>query len=296
MGSGTFHCWNTAFERLPDIGGRVLVAAHEWGDNVAWLRRMAKRMRIDIDVVPGTDGQSLDPKAWAKRMDDDVIALCLPLVTSIKGLRYPAEEISAIERPNEALVFLDAAQALGRIRVCPESLGCDVLVGTGRKWLRGPRQTAMYWLSDRAQKVLAVDAREIEPFDLNAALLAGLQTALEHNLNCAISTTEREISCLDGALRTILKACNAIEVLPPQTIGTVCCGVPRNLRPKLERAFAENCIVAKWCNPTLNEPLSCESSSVEYLRLSPHIYNDASEIRVVAETIVLAEQSKLNDN
>ena len=81
----------------------------------------------------------MDPKAWEARIDEDVIALCLPLVTSIGGLHYPAEEIAAVPRPDDALVILDAAQALGRTEgltkwlIDPEShrvIGCGI-VGAG---------------------------------------------------------------------------------------------------------------------------------------------------------------------
>lgn len=179
LGGGTFQLWAAIMERLPDRPGRILVAAHEWGDHVRWLRRMEARGQVTLDVVARNDGAPPSASDWAAKMGDDVLALCLPIVTSVAGLRYLVREIAALERPPDALVVVDAAQALGRVSVAPHELDCDVLVGTARKWLRGPRQTAMAWTSQRAERALGGPARTVEPGDLNAALLAGLTQAVE---------------------------------------------------------------------------------------------------------------------
>ncbi|MCZ0310163.1 aminotransferase class V-fold PLP-dependent enzyme, partial [Escherichia coli] len=42
--------------------------------------------------------------------------------------------------------FIDAAQALGQLPVDVSAIGCDMLKGSGRKFLRGPRGAAILYL------------------------------------------------------------------------------------------------------------------------------------------------------
>lgn len=285
LGTGTFSLWAAIMDRLPIRRGRILVAAHEWGDNVRWLHRFSMRTGLLLDVVSGERGAPPNPAAWAAKMDDDVLALCLPLVTSVDGLRYPAREISALDRPNDALVVLDAAQALGRVQVAPSTLGCDVLVGTARKWLRGPRQTAMAWLSDRAERVLDCDARAIEPFDLNAALLTGMEAAVSIASDRSIAAISQKIALIDRFLRAELADVTEIEVRPERTVGTISCLVRADARPVIEECFVAKGVVAKWCDASRDEPLSGQQSDASVLRFSPHIYNNEDDIMSVAETL-----------
>ncbi|MEM9811036.1 MAG: aminotransferase class V-fold PLP-dependent enzyme [Pseudomonadota bacterium] len=274
LGTGTFSLWSTIMERLPARRGRILVAPHEWGDHVRWLQRLSARTGLVLDVVAGERGALPGPAAWAARMDDDVLALCLPLVTSVDGLRYPAREIAALDRPTDALVVLDAAQALGRVPVAPGDLGCDVLVGTARKWLRGPRQTATVWLSSRAERVLGCDARSVEPFDLNAALLAGMRTAVSIALDRGIVAISQDIAQLDGLLRAELADADTVEVRPP-----------------VKACLHDRSIVAKWCDAGRDEPLSGAEPGVARLRFSPHAYNDVDNIASVANALKIGLSS-----
>ncbi|MEM9247167.1 MAG: aminotransferase class V-fold PLP-dependent enzyme [Pseudomonadota bacterium] len=278
LGTGTFQLWSTVMGRLPLRGGRILVAAHEWGDHVRWLHRVAAQTDTTVEAVPATPDGVLDPAAWTARMDDDVIALCLPLVTSLSGLRYPAEEIARLPRPDGALVVLDVAQALGRAVVTPEALGCDVLVGTARKWLRGPRQTALFWLSERARSVLQCTPGDIEPFDLNAALLAGLSQAVETALKRGLSDIADELEALEARLRSGLDGAEVVRLGPASTVGTIPLAVPLDRRPVIDARLRTRGIVAKWCDPRRDEPLSGAPAPSAHLRLSPHVYNTDADI------------------
>ena len=285
LGTGTFSLWAAIMDRLPARRGRILVAAHEWGDHVLWLRRFAARTGLVLDVVSGERSAPPDLAAWAARMDDDVLALCLPLVTSVDGLHYPAREISALDRPADALVVVDAAQALGRVPVRAGDLGCDVLVGTARKWLRGPRQTAMAWLSDRAERVLACNARSVEPFDLNAALLAGMEAAVSIVSERGIDAISHNIAQLDELLRAELADVAAVEVQTAVTVGTISCRVLAIATPGVQAGLDAQGIVAKWCDHVRDEPLSGLDPGVSVLRFSPHAYNDEDDIVSVAKAL-----------
>ncbi|MEM7709530.1 MAG: aminotransferase class V-fold PLP-dependent enzyme [Pseudomonadota bacterium] len=285
LGGGTFQLWAAGMERLPNRPGRILIAAHEWGDHVRWLRRLAARGEVALDVVPAEGGEAFDPAAWAARMDEDVLAMFLPFVTSVGGLRYPAREIAALDRPENALVVLDVAQAFGRVLVEPHDLGCDVVVGTARKWLRGPRQTAMIWFSERAERVLQCKARDIEPNDLNAALVAGLVRAVELAVARGIPAISEHIARLDDLLRAGLADIAFIEMKSAGTVGTVSCSVRPDAKPALDARLRASGIVAKWCDAARDEPLSDVRSGTTRLRFSPHVYNGESDIMTTVEAV-----------
>lgn len=281
LGVGTFQLWGAAMERVSVRPGRILVAGHEWGDHVRWLQRRMVRNATTIEVVPAEGGEAFDPAAWAARMGEDVLALCLPLVTSVEGLRYPAKEIAALARPEGALVVIDAAQALGRVPIDPEDLGCDILVSTARKWLRGPRQTAVFWLSERAERTLECEVRSIEPVDINGALLAGLSQAVDLTQTRGIPAISEDVATLEQQLRVGLEEAPAVAVRRAETAGTISCAVHPDKKPALDAKLRENGIVAKWCNAARDEPLSGAEPGAASLRISPHVYNTDEDIAAV---------------
>src|SRR5207253_973925 len=59
-------------------------------------------------------------------------------------------EACRIAREAGAISIVDAAQALGQVRVDVEDLGADAVVTLGHKWLHGPLATGGFWVRDLA--------------------------------------------------------------------------------------------------------------------------------------------------
>jgi pyridoxal 5-phosphate dependent beta-lyase len=118
--------------RLPE-GSRVACVPGEYAPNVAQLRAHGLRpVPLPVDGVGRADVDGV-----ARLLADDPPSfLHLVHIPSQRGVLQPAAEIAALCRAAGVPLVLDAAQSLGH---ADTDLGADVVYGTSRKWLAGPR-------------------------------------------------------------------------------------------------------------------------------------------------------------
>ena len=105
----------------------------EYAPNVAQLRTYG--LRPEPLPVDGLGRADLEGIARLLR-DDPPSFVHLTHIGSHRGLLQPAAEVAALCRDAGVPLVLDAAQSLGHVDV---DLGADVVYGTSRKWLAGPR-------------------------------------------------------------------------------------------------------------------------------------------------------------
>ncbi len=289
FGVGTVQLWTKVASHLPMLKGRILVSAYEWGEQVRFLERLARPTDCEIEVVPNNPDGSTDLTEWAARIDEDVIAICLPLVSSVAGVRTPVNEILDLDRPDHTVTIIDAAQAIGRVDLSDGISGCDVLVATARKWLRGPRQTAIFSLSFHAQETLGLRAADIEGADVNVALRLGLGMALSEVFDAGIDTIHCKIERLETQLRTGLRDAG-FEVVQngSETVGTICVRIPAQQKKAVVHSLEAAHIVAKWPDAQSDEPFAPYCVTQPLLRLSPHCYNTPEDIERLLDALVRA--------
>jgi selenocysteine lyase/cysteine desulfurase len=111
--------------------GNVVVPAREFPANrYPWVRAAAARGG-EVRWLDTPDGR-LTPDGVAALVDRDTTAVTASLVDFRTGFR--ADLAGLREAAGDALLVVDAAQALGAVRVSLEP--ADVLVAGGQKWLR----------------------------------------------------------------------------------------------------------------------------------------------------------------
>lgn len=258
---------------------RLLLAPQEWGAHVRLLRRLAAQGVVRLETLSA----DADAATWAARIDDDVAAIFAPMVSSIDGERLPIEALGAAPRPESCAFVVDAAQAIGQTPIDVARLGCDALMATGRKWLRGPRGGAVFWiseaLSDRAPRA------DIEPADAAPAVRLGLAAAARAALAYGVEALENDIRALrDEAARRAAALGLAPEAGPPAT-GALTLGAPIEAAARIKSALASAGFIVKFPNRAEDEPLAPIPEGTTPMRIAPHIYNTPDEIAALFETL-----------
>ncbi|WP_317494345.1 aminotransferase class V-fold PLP-dependent enzyme [Haloechinothrix sp. LS1_15] len=223
-------------------GDRVLVGESEYAANAVALLRLAERAGISVDVVPSDSDGQFDVTALAERLDDRVALVSVVHVPTSSGLVNPVTEITAAAHRAGALVLLDACQSVGQLPVRMDELGVDMLSGTGRKWLRGPRGTGFLavrravlerlrprlvdhagarWVSQRRYR-LRDDARVFELWESGVAERLGLLRAAQYLRGLGVDAVARAVRDRGAYLRERLAALPGVRVHDP---GARRCGI-----------------------------------------------------------------------
>lgn len=226
--------WGLAFSALPALraGDRVLVGRHEWGGNLATLHVAAQRVGARVEVIDGDEDGSVSPAALSRLLDERVRLVALTWLPANGGLVNPAAEIGRLCRAAGVPFFIDAGQALGQVVTDVRALACDVLVGAGRKHLRGPRGTGILYVRREFLPtlqpafldvlsapwgvdgpVLRDDARLFEKGEASLALLLGLGVAVRDMLALGVPAIQARIGELAGSLRTQLAMVRGVQML-----------------------------------------------------------------------------------
>ena len=161
MDSST-RAWDMALYSLPIAPqDRVLISRAEYGANAIALLQLQRRTGCQLVLVEDDRHGQIDLEALERALAaDDTAMVCLVHVPTQGGLVNPAVEVGRLCRDAGVLFVLDACQSVGQLPLDVQELGCGVLTGNGRKFLRGPRGTGFLYMHpelDRAGR--ARDAR-----------------------------------------------------------------------------------------------------------------------------------------
>lgn len=296
--------WLTAFDAVPLAkGDRILVTEVEYGGNAVPILRRAEETGATVEVMASDRHGQVD--VGALELDERVKLVSLVHVPTNGGLVNPVDEVTAKAHEVGALVLLDACQSTGQLDL--SGLDYDMLVCTGRKWLRGPRGTGALVVRDEARRRLRPrlmdhsaaewvapdryqprdDARVFELWEYSVADRLGLIAAAKYALAKGLGVIEAEVADRAKRLREGLAGIDGITVrdLGERQAGIVTFTSDRVPPVELkDRLWQENVAVTVSQRASTMFDMTRRGLD-EVVRASPHYFVTHDEIDQALERI-----------
>jgi len=130
-------------------GDRVVVNEREFASNLwPWLHQ--RERGVEVAVVPVRAGRS-EVADYAAAAGDRVAIIAVSAFQSSNGWRAPLRQLADLAHSAGGMLFVDACQGAGAIRLDPAIDGFDLLATDSYKWLMGPRGAGYMYLSPEAR-------------------------------------------------------------------------------------------------------------------------------------------------
>jgi selenocysteine lyase/cysteine desulfurase len=295
------HAWNAAFYSIPfGAGDRILTGRAEYGSNVLAYFQLAQRTGAEVVVVPNDEHGQLDTAALDDLLDERTKLIGVSHVPTSGGLVNPAAEIGRIARGADVLYLLDATQSVGQFPVDVDAIGCDLLTGTGRKFLRGPRGTGFLWVRSSALDQLdpfvaeirsatwdgargftwVRGARRFETWENSYLNVLGLGAAVGQALHLGLEAIGERAMAMGALLRRQLDELPGVST---HDLGAVRCAIVTARVEGVPSADVATALGESGVNVSVTVPgdtqFDTEDRGVHPLvRLSPHYYNTEDEL------------------
>jgi len=300
--------WDMAIYGYPfERGDRVVTCRAEYSSNVLAFLQLERRFGIEMVLIDDDEYGQIDLAHLDAELTRGAAMVAMTHIPTSGGLINPAEEVGALCGEHGVFFVLDACQSAGQVPLDVGAIGCDVLSGTGRKYLRGPRGTGFLYVSERALDVLEPpfidlhaadwtrvddyewrpDARRFENWETYYAGKAGLGAAVDYALGVGIETTAVRIADLAARLRNGLESLNRVAV---HDKGARRGGIVTFTVDGVDATSVHAQLLARRINTSTSGPdrarLDLEPRGLPtVIRASTHYYNSEDEIDAVIAAV-----------
>jgi len=258
----------------------------------AWQLK-AERAGFRVTVVPQVNphpGPDHYVEAFRQALTPRTRVLAFSHVSNTVGDLLPAAELCGIARERGVLTLVDGAQSFGVLAVRPAEMGADFYTGSAHKWLCGPREIGILYVRREVQDRLAPSiislyagrvgaSRTLEAFgQRDEPAIAALADAVRFQSAIGRARIEERARELAQALMEGLRALDGVTLWThpdPARSAAVVSFQPGSLDiPRLATALYQRDRIVCATRGGQDRP---------GIRLSPHLYNLASEVeRAVA--------------
>ena len=289
-------------------GDRVLAARSSYVSSALHLLSVERDHGVLVELLPnGPDGAvDLEALEAALRAGPAALVTAAHVPTS-SGLVEPVAAIGVLAGAHGVPFLLDATQSLGQLPVDMGAIGCDLLIGTGRKFLRGPRGTGLLavrrplldrlapeapdvrgarWTAERSWE-LVPDAKRFELWEAAHALRLGLGAALTDLSTLGVDTVAGHLAALAISLRERLSALPGVHVTDPPAAGGAivtfvvdgmdASDVQRQLAYRRVHLIAVPAGHGRWDMD--------HRGLTKVIRASVHVYNDEDDLDALVEAV-----------
>ena len=300
--------WDMAFYSIPFVrGDRILTGQTEYVSNYLAFLQAERRYGLRIDVVPNDSTGQISVDQLEAKIDERVKLIAITHVPTHSGLVNPAAAVGRIARKYGILYLLDACQSVGQMPIDIQEIGCDMMSGTGRKFLRGPRGTGFLYVRraciealeppfvdlraatwvDEDRFEFKKDAKRFENWESYVAGRIGLAHAVDYALGIGLPAIWNRVRYLADVLRACLRESPGIVV---RDLGKEQCGIVTFTK----EAEAASAIHKRLSGQGINISVSTVESALldlksrgleEVARASVHYFNTDGEIERFCEAL-----------
>lgn len=293
--------WQAAFYSLHlGPGDRVITGRAEYGSNVLAYLQVCARTGAEVVVAPDDASGQVDVDALAGLIDDRTKLIGITHVPTNGGVVNPAAEIGAVARAAGIPYLLDACQSVGQFPVDVESIGCDFLSATGRKFLRAPRGVGFLYVRESALGLLdpwvaemqsasrgdgdalvwMPGSQRFETFERNNAAQLGLGVAIEAALGIGIESIGGRTEYLGRYLRDGLSGLPGVAC---HDLGVRRCAIVTATVAGRDSAGVVDALAARNITVTATDEHSNQFDERtrglgSMVRFSPHYFNTEEEL------------------
>ncbi len=254
-----------------------------------WLR-MGDAAGVEVRMCEERAAR-IDLAEFETLVDEKTKVIAISHVQYASGFRTDLERLGRLARQHDALLVVDAIQALGVIPVDVEAEMIDVAAGAGHKWLLSPEGIGYLYLSDRAREriqptlvgwISVQDPDDYLNFDQDwkggalawetgtgpSSLFYGFKTSLELLARLGVQNIASYLEELTDHLCEGLKA-RSYDVVSSRAAGEksqIVCIAPHKGMSAMDLYIH------------LRERNIVTAPRNDRLRISPHLYNTLAEV------------------
>lgn len=292
-----------AFSSVPFKEGDVVLTTNEdYISNQVTYLSYAKRFGIKLVRARSLSSGGVDLDDFEdclKKYNPKLVAVTH--IPTNSGLIQPVAEIGKICSCYETLYLVDACQSVGQLPLDVETIQCDFMSVTSRKFLRGPRGAGFLYVSkqvlDKGYEPLFIDMRgadwvekniyipradaiRFEDWEFAYALVLGTMAAIDYALNIDMNRIEKQVKYLANYTRTKLQE---IDCVTTHDKGTEPGGIVTFHVKGSEPDFIKNELLKRNINAVTSlrnfAVIDYDEKGIDWtIRASPHYFNTIQEI------------------
>ena len=260
---------------------------------VGFIAEQATRLGYPVEYIPASK-DLLDLNVWSDVLHNNVGVLLATHVQSNSGIKIPISSVLEIAKSRNIISIVDVAQSIGIVPIDVKQWQADFLVGSCVKWLCGGPGAGFLWVSDEIiDRCRPIDVgwfSHDSPFEFNIHNFRYASDALRYwggtptvqpFLLAAHSIKQiNKIGLKDISNHNRLLVERLISSMDPVHLASPAAPENRGGTVVLNFKDYQHQVEQKL----LNEKVRFDTRS-EGIRLSPHIYNNESQIDNLVEII-----------
>jgi selenocysteine lyase/cysteine desulfurase len=277
-----------AWAVMPEAGRRIVATDITHPSAIYPWKRVCDHTGAELHWMRAGPGLTIDPDTLEDMIDDDTAVVVLSHAEWSTGQVYHLKRFADVAHRHGALLVIDATQSAGQVPI-DVATGVDAVATSTYKWLCGPFGTGMMYVSPALQKLnpgilgwrshkdmwdfqpdrleLPDGAKRYEFGTMAYGTAYGATESVRHILETGVDRITAHNRTISDHLIDGLKGLGA-EVLGPTDSADRSATVAARFPGRNSREFAR----------TLKEANVIASLRRDFIRFSPHYYNNIDDI------------------